>query len=156
MKTMKKEKLADILNGNEYLKEMTNEQERFAKDNNLLVMFGASYCSIKIRGAIHDEIGECDGGDFSLILKGETFSDDEDVSISHESECVQVLPLSEDYDNDNNTRLIRVEWLPKDDPYLDWRIDTKIPHSKFTIYDEGDPYCEGIIIDLDEVEKINQ
>lgn len=42
MKTMTKEQLAELLNGNEYLSEMTEEQKRIAQENNLLVLFGQS------------------------------------------------------------------------------------------------------------------
>lgn len=155
MKTMTKEQFAELLNGNECRYEMTYQQEQTAKQNNMLVMFGDSHGMINLRGAITDEIYAPHGGDFALILKGETFSDDEDLSISHESECAQVLLLSDDYDHEDNQRLICVEWFNKEE-YLEWRIDSKIPHAKFTIYDEGDAYCDGIIIDLDEVDKINQ
>ena len=50
MKTMTKEQLAELLNGNEYRDEMTKEQEQAAKQNNLLVLFGASDDLLEMRG----------------------------------------------------------------------------------------------------------
>ena len=54
---MTKEQLAELLNGNEYRDEMTKEQEQAAKQNNLLVLFGASDDLLEMRGAIRDEVG---------------------------------------------------------------------------------------------------
>lgn len=62
MKTMTKERLAMLLDGNEYLEEMTREQERIAAENNLLVLFCQSDDLLEMRGAIHDEEDAMDGG----------------------------------------------------------------------------------------------
>lgn len=62
---MTKEQLAELLNGNEYRDEMTKEQEQAAKQNNLLVLFGASDDLLEMRGAIRDEVGAYDGGEYA-------------------------------------------------------------------------------------------
>lgn len=51
-----------LLDGNEYLEEMTREQERIAAENNLLVLFCQSDDLLEMRGAIHDEEDAMDGG----------------------------------------------------------------------------------------------
>ena len=57
-----KEELATMLDGRQYRDETTPEIEQFAKENNLLIVFGASDDLCEFRGAIEDEFGCYDGG----------------------------------------------------------------------------------------------
>lgn len=139
---MTKEQLAELLNGNEYRDEMTKEQEQAAKQNNLLVLFGASDDLLEMRGAIRDEVGAYDG---------ELYADGEEENTYHKAIGNEVLPISDECDNDDNPRLIRAEWCPDDQPALSWRISSNIPYASFTIKEDGEPYCEGIIIDIDDI-----
>ena len=34
---------------------------------------------------------------------------------------------------------------------MSWRISSNIPYASFTIKEDGEPYCEGIIIDIDDI-----
>ena len=88
MKTMTKEQLAELLNGNEYRDEMTKEQEQAAKENNLLVLFGASDDLLEMRGAIYDEAGAYDGGEYALVLDGELYADGEEENTYHKTICL--------------------------------------------------------------------
>lgn len=151
MKTMTKEQLAELLNGNEYCDEITKEQERVAKDNNLLVLFGYSDDLLEMRGAIRDEVGAYNGGDYALVLDGELYADEEEENTYHKAIGNKVLPISDEYDNDDNPRLIRAEWCPEDRPDLSWCIFSNMPHASFIIKEDGKPYCEGIVIDLDQL-----
>lgn len=146
---MTKERLAQLLDGREYRKEMTKEEEKAAKDNNLLVLFGASDDLLKIRGALH---GEEDAlWDYAMLFRGDSYAYTDADTSPHTAECNMLLPLSDDYDNDDNPRLIRVEWVPADRPGLSWRITSNLPFAPFTIREDGEPYCEGIVIDFDDV-----
>lgn len=156
MKTMTKEQLAELLNGNEYRDEMTKEQEQIAKENNLLVLFGSLDDNLEMRGAVCDEIGAWDGGEYALVLEGELFSDDEEENTYHKALRNVIMPISDDYDNDGNPRLIRAEWCPEDQPRLSWRITSNIPCASFTINEDGNPYCEGIVIDIDEIQRLHE
>lgn len=155
MKTMTKEQLALLLDGNEYRDEMTKEQERIAKAKNLLVLFGASDNLLEMRGVTCDEAGAWRGGEYALVLEGEMYADGVEENTYHKAKGNLVLPLSDVNDNDDNPRLIRVEWCPADQPRLSWRVTSNMPCDSFTICDEGKPYCQGIVIDLDEVEPLN-
>lgn len=73
-----------------------------------------------------------------------------------ERERYNVLPISDEYDNDDNPRLIRAEWCPDDQPALSWRISSNMPYTTFTIKENGEPYCEGIIIDIDDIISNNK
>ena len=150
MKPMTKEQLAKLLDGNEYLDEMTKALEQTARENRLLVLFGQSDDLLEMRGVIHDEDGAWGGAEFALLLPGEMFADDDEENTYHLAEKVMVMPISDETCNDDNPRLIRAEWYPTDAD-LSWRLTSNIPHATFTIYESGEPYCEGIVIDLDEV-----
>ena len=148
---MTKEQLAELLNGNEYRDEMTKEQEQTAEDNNLLVLFGASDDRLEMRGAIYGEAEVYDGGYYVLALDGELYTDDEEEDTYYKAKGNEILLLSDEYDNDDNPRLIRAEWCPDDQPTLSWRISSNMPCAPFTIKEDGEPYCEGIVIDIDQV-----
>lgn len=154
MEKITKEQMAARLNGAEYLNEMTLGDERTAKANNLLVLFGESDDLLEMRGAIHDEVGAYNGGEYALTLDGELYADGEEENTYHKAIGNEVLPLSDEYDNDDNPRLIRAEWSPDDQPTLSWRISSNLPCAGFTILEDGKPYCEGIVIDLSEVTRI--
>lgn len=156
MKTMTKEQLAELLNGNEYRDEMTKEQEQAAEENNLLVLFGASDDLLEMRGAIYDEAGAYDGGEYALALDGELYADGEEENTYHKAIGNEILPLSDEYDNDDNPRLIRAEWCPDDQLELSWRISSNMPYAPFTIKEDGEPYCEGIVIDIDDIISNNK
>lgn len=153
---MTKEQLAELLNGNGCRKVMTKEQEQTAKENNLLVLFGLSDDLLEMRGAIYDDVGVWDGGDYALLLKDDKYSyTDADLGPNNAEETM-ILPLDGDYNNDNNPRLIRAEWCPEDETQLSWRITSNMPCASFTIREDGNPYCEGIVIDLDEIPRLHE
>lgn len=53
---------ASLLDGREYLHEITKEEEALAKELGFVVVFGYSDDNAELRGAIYDEIGCFDGG----------------------------------------------------------------------------------------------
>ena len=53
---------AKMLDGREYLHEITKEEEALAKELGFVVVFGYSDDNAELRGAIYDEIGCFDGG----------------------------------------------------------------------------------------------
>lgn len=53
---------AKLLDGREYLHEITKEEEALAKELGFVVVFGYSDDNTELRGAIDDEIGCYDGG----------------------------------------------------------------------------------------------
>lgn len=154
MRTITKEQFAELLNGNEYRDEITKEQESIAKENNFLVIFGASDDLLEVRGAINDEYGAYDSGEFLLVKKGEMYADDEDENTYHKAESDGLYDASNDSDNANHPRLIVAEWCPSDNPALSWRITSNIPAASFIVKEDDEPYCEGIVIDLDEVSNL--
>ena len=53
---MEIKEFANLLNNREYKKEITKEEEKIAKENNLIVIFWYSDDNIELRWAINDEI----------------------------------------------------------------------------------------------------
>lgn len=60
---MTEEQLAARLNGRQYGDEITRAEEQLAKENGLVVIFGASDDLCEMRGAIDDEFDCYDGGE---------------------------------------------------------------------------------------------
>lgn len=95
-------------------------------------------------------------GEYALALDGELYADGEEENTYHKAIGNEILPLSDEYDNDDNPRLIRAEWCPDDQLELSWRISSNMPYAPFTIKRDGEPYCEGIVIDIDDIISNNK
>lgn len=133
---MTKEELATLLNGREYGDEITAKEEKLAEQDGLVVVYGASDDLMEFAGAIHDEIGCYEGGIAYLTDTGllQNACDNDDCPyFKHEQSL-------------SNT--IEAVWGV--DGYS-WTYITSIPHCKFTIFDEAQPYCEGIVFNLKDV-----
>ncbi len=72
---MTKEQLALVLNGRQYRDEMTADEEKLAKENGLVVCFGASDDLTEFRGCLYDEKGNYEGGTV-YFCKGEIANPD--------------------------------------------------------------------------------
>ena len=118
---MTKEELATMLDGRQYRDETTTEIEQLAKENNLLIVFGASDDLCEFRGAIEDEFGCYDGGKITC------------EKLPKSIEAVW-CPLERDSSDSN----------------CSWAYKTELPHSTFRIYENDELYCVGIVVDLNE------
>lgn len=119
-----KEILAKELNGIEYRDSIPNIKA--AKDNKLLIIHGASDDLVIIDGFITEQLDAYDGLEFYLSSNGEISLND---GIGGE--------------------LIEAIFSPE---YLDttWLFETEIPHATFDIMEDGELYCRGLVIDLNE------
>jgi hypothetical protein len=141
---MTKESLAAALNGLEYPNEPSKQQQIEAKQEGLLIIFGASDDLCELRGAINDEAGAWNGADI-LISDGkllpELDRDDEVVLRKH-----HVLRAA--HEEREKALRITAKWcLTKE---YSWTFETKAPHAVFDIMEDGDKFCRGIVIDLKE------
>lgn len=154
---MTKEELADKLNGGNYRDEISAELEKEAKESGLIVIFGASDDLLEFRGAINDETGAYEGTRVWVYKtkSGVRFMDEEKYNAIKEDIEDNELDLS------LPTQTIQAIWSPKGliehegEEYdtLSWLIQTDIPHSRFIILEDEEPYCRGIIIDEKEITK---
>ena len=144
---MTKDQLAKKLNGRKIGLEITSDEEVAAKSDRLVVIFGASDDLIELRGAINDEVGACDGGE-CYIKRGKLIPElDDDVEI----ETLQKHGVLE-YVQKAHKGATKIEaaWCPEGSKFS-WEIRTSAPHSAFSIFEDGEPFCSGLVIDLKEL-----
>lgn len=101
-----------------------------AKEKGIVVVFGYSDDNIEFRGAVDDEIGCFDG------------------------RRVQVPGTSEHIDAifcgmlDGKEVLDPSEYMTDDGDMITWVYRTNIHHETFMMYEDGEPYCRGIVFRL--------
>lgn len=128
------EKFASMLNGREYRNEMTPYDEKLAKDRGFIVVFGASDDLTEFRGLIDDEIGSYEGADHFILSDG-TFADDEYFEQNRNG-----------WVNPNKRILCSVLAVWSND--IPWKYITSVKNHKFNIMENGEVYCEGIVLDI--------
>ncbi|MFN7782251.1 MAG: hypothetical protein ACK5PG_05915 [Lysobacterales bacterium] len=134
---MTKESLAAILDGREYPMRTTTQEEADAKAAGLVVVFGASDDLIEFRGAIFDEGGCYNGGDFQIDAKG-LLPDFED--------CEDEESAADYFARKPKARNIKAIWDRGDG--VSWSYETNIPHATFRVMEDGDVYCVGIVFEI--------
>lgn len=123
---MTREEWARLLDGREYRKEMSTAEVKQAQTDRMLVVFGASDDLMEFRGILNDEDGVYDN--VSRIVSPSTNGR---WYLNRESSQSGVP--------------IKAEWCPPDFKGS-WRISTPISHSTFSIMEDGELYCVGIVI----------
>lgn len=141
---MTKEELAERLNGREYGNEITVQEEKIAKESGLVAVFGGSDDLCEFRGAIYDEFGAYNGGEFAINEKGQivpTEIEDRDEDVLdryHVTDTVKRMIAS--------AVMIRAKW--SDGRGYSWVIETDIPHATFDILEDGEKFCRGIVFSM--------
>ena len=126
--------LAERLNGIEYPASISRDLEAQAKAAGLVIVFGASDDLMEFRGAIHDEIGCCDGGT-AYLGAGDLLQNDCDSE-----DCPHFARAKE--------RAPKIEALWCEEPGYSWTYKTSIPHETFEVVEDGGQYCRGIVFAL--------
>jgi hypothetical protein len=134
---MNREELAAILNGREYRDEITRAEHKAAREAGLLVVFGASDDLVEIRGAMEEEEG---------AYHGATISISEALTVIKPREDAGEL-IAEGWTPPKRFLTVKAEWCPSGFAGS-WRISADKPFSKFDIMEDGELYCEGIVIDV--------
>lgn len=129
---------AQKLNGREYgYPQFTKEELAIAKENGFIIVFGASDDLMEIRGAINDE-GDCfDGGTLKLDI-----ADRRLVDRDTEESC-DVVTIEARWCKDHDDKMNVIQWT----------YATDVPHEKFMIYEDGAPYCQGIVFQNDALRE---
>lgn len=135
---MTRDEAAQRLHGCEYRNEGSHELWAQMKAAGLVAVFGASDDLCEFRGAIHDEVGCCDGGEAYLTPKGLL-----------ENECSEgACP----YHEREREKAAFIEIVCDDQgegPF--WTYETTIPHATFDVVEDGEVYCRGIVFALADV-----
>lgn len=146
---MKKEELAQLLDGRQYREEMTEEEHLQARKNGLLVCFGYSYDFLEFRGIIYNRV-ELSGGRGIFLYKNK----DQKFAFLEESGYNKLSNFfyQKGYPISLKVLPIKAKWYPEE---LDctWLITTDIPHATFDIYDDDKLYCRGIVLELSDIEN---
>lgn len=129
MKPMTKEELAELLNGRQYGEEITDVEHRIAYENGLVVIFGASDDLTILKGVVDDEVDCYQGCHFKFNRH---------------------LEIKTGGKYKRHRRSVESVWSPKE-PDCAWMYKTEIPHATFNIYEDGELYCVGIIIDVSQI-----
>ena len=138
---MNAKELAALLNGREYLQEITDDEAKQAHAAGLVVMHGGSDDLVYFAGAISDELGANDGGEFMLTSKGLVRSECDEGE-----NCPYFEKLKA------GAAVVEALWCKE--PDYSWTYKTAIPHETFEIVEDGFPYCRGIVFALADVKGI--
>ena len=136
---MNAKELAEILNGCQIGDEVSREIEQKAKENNLVIVFGASDDLMEFRGAINDELDAYEGGiayfdDFGLLLN----KCDNDVCPYFEKEK-------------QHAKTIKSIWCATKE--YAWTFETLLPHFKFDVIEDDYKYCQGIVFSMANINQ---
>lgn len=140
MKTISaRENLAAALNvqNMQYRDEPAPELVAVAEANRLVIIFGESDDLMEFRGAVHDEIGAFNGATAYFDSNGLVQNDCDN------DECPHFERAKE------RAASVDAIWSPNETQ--SWGYKTAIPHSTFDIHEDGELYCRGIVICLDEL-----
>lgn len=113
------------LNGRKYGKEITKEEKSEARQNGLVIVYGASDDLMEFNGAIDSE-AECYTGGYFRITSKNLKVKKGDVTSKNK---------------------IYADWNNRQKG-ASWCYDTEIHHSTFNIYEDGELYCIGIVFSI--------
>lgn len=126
---------ADTLNGRGYRGELSREEEKHAKQDRVLIVFGASDDLIEFRGIFTDETGCYNGG--TLHVTPSKLIPEHDCDDCECEYCGYRDVIA-------NAAEIDAKW---DHNGYSWYISAKVQHATFEILEDGDKYCRGIVIE---------
>lgn len=139
---MTAKELAAALSGREYGMEIMPEEERDAKDAGLVVVYGYSDDNIEIRGAIDAEVGAYDGT--TIYFNESGLLNVPDCDDIEGCECPYFAQAKK------TAKTIDAVWCKGEAP---WTFETDIPHETFTVIEDGEIFCVGIVFNMDSLAK---
>lgn len=104
-----------------------------AKENGIVIVYGASDDLMEFGGAIRDEGGCFEGGEVWIDKNGVV-----DASATTGARCIEALWCDKEALDDNGS-------------IITWIYKTDIPHETFMIYENGESYCRGIVFSIDDM-----
>jgi hypothetical protein len=142
---MNKEQLAEQLDGTEYPLRLDEDTAQAAKDNGLLIVYGASDDLIEFDGVFQDEAGAWDGGTFYFDKQG-LFPDFENINRDDKDALRSYFAREAEAKNNS----IEAIWDDKEKNCSFW-YKTDIPHAVFKVVEDEGVYCYGIVIDIKDL-----
>ena len=134
---MTKKTLAASLDGRKYPLRLSATEEKTAKDAGLVIVYGASDDLVEFEGAIYDEAGA--PGDVFVTANGLLESHDDCDCKFCNYKAISAA-----------AKKIEVLWC--DGPgEPEWTFKTEIPHETFTIIEDGEPFCRGLVFSIKDL-----
>lgn len=139
------------INGRQYRKELTAEEERLAKSLGLVVIYGASDDLLEFDGAISEELGADDGtearvGKYGVLESFESLHSRTDDEQQYEDYFRRKA---------SGFAIVKAVWCPTKDeasePWASWAIETEVPHATFDVMDDGELFCRGVVLRLSDL-----
>lgn len=127
--------LAKLLDGRQYLNEISLDEQKEANMNGLVAVMGYSDDCMLLVGAITEEMYCLEGGKV-YIKDDEVYPDKFTNNGELIDECYAIKSI----------------WCPKN-PDCSWAYETDIPHEIFNIYEDNELYCVGIVFDINHLES---
>lgn len=122
--------IATIIDGMEYGEEPSEQLINDAKEDGIVIVFGASDDLMEFRGAITDELAIYGGG-FAYLNKDGLLKNKCD-----NAECPYFI------EKRLQAKSIAAVW---DCGGYSWMYITEISHETFEILEEGEKYCRGLV-----------
>ena len=133
---MTEKELAAMLNGREVGYEIGGPVVRWAKEAGLVAVYGYSDDNVELTGAIDDEVGAYNGATIYITTAGVLKEPDCD-----RDDCPYFAKERE------KAKTIKAVWNDNFGGPA-WTFETDIPHETFTIVDDGEPWCIGIVFSM--------
>lgn len=99
------------------------------------IITGASDDLMEFDGAMDDEGGCFDGGKVFFSQKA-VWNGEDDKSVF--PNCIEAIWCGK-------------EALDENGNVIPWTYKTDIPHETFMVYEDGEPYCRGIVLSMDDL-----
>lgn len=140
---MTAKELVAVLSGREYGMEISREEAQEAKAAGLVVVYGYSDDNVEIRGAIEEDVGAYEGTTFHITSEGLL----EEPACSDVENCT--CPYFAAFKS--AAKSVTAIWREIGNPC--WAFETDIPHETFTIFEDGEAFCIGIVFSMEDVKK---
>ena len=136
---MTAKELAEMLDRREVGEEIEWGEEQDIKDAGLVVVYGYSDDNVEFCGAINDEVGAYNGTTVCLTPDGVLQEPD-----CGQDDCPYFARERE------KAKTIKAVWHDEGGPC--WTFETDIPHETFTVMEDGEPFCVGIVFSMTDLE----
>lgn len=118
--------IANMLDGRQYLNEITDEECKYLEEQGIVAVFGYSDDNVELRGAVDDEVGLFEDG-FVIVSKDGSVRT---AGMYSSKACVK----------DGEAKIAAYHGI--------WRFETDVPHEEFTVYEDEDVFGKGIVFYL--------
>ena len=141
---MTAKELAAMLNGRETGNEITRREAQEAAAAGLVVAYGYSDDNVELAGAIDEEVGAYE--DTTIYITKDGLLEEPACNDAENCTCPYFEAAK------NAAKTITAIWRDGEGPSRVFSTD--IPHETFTILENGEPWCIGIVFSMDDLREM--